>query len=342
MKKNIFLLFILILTILINPKTIKFFKGKLEKNSIKVQLEKDIKLNEKFNCVKYEDNIIYYDGKNLKSIDEKGEEVFNTKINVKNFKLYSNKYIDILDKDKSIILSVNKLGKIVFRKNVENNGLKYGSLYNDSYIYAYKEENKDYVNMYNSDGLVIKRLSLNGKIINIIYNTKYIYLCELKTEKKLESTITQYDYNGNLINKKNIKDSIILDGLVGKDFIYLIEKNKITKLDFNLNIKKEFNVNNIKSYSNLDGNGFYIIEQNDKVKHINNKIEEISISGKNLNLDGIVNMRDRFILYKDNKIINKKGEELKKFKSNIKKIIGINEHTLVLKLDDKLQILKIK
>ncbi|MCU9812372.1 hypothetical protein [Paraclostridium sp. AKS81] len=86
----------------------------------------------------------------------------------------------------------------------------------------------------------------------------------------------------------------------------------------------------------------YVIEENNNIKHINKKVEDISISSNIEYIDGIVNMKDNFILYKDNKIINKKGEELKGFEKDIKSIMLINDSTLGVELDDKIQILKVK
>ncbi|MCU9815241.1 hypothetical protein [Paraclostridium sp. AKS73] len=78
----------------------------------------------------------------------------------------------------------------------------YVSLDNDSYVYAYKKENKDSINIYDFEGNLQKNLDLEGKLTDIEYTSQGIYVCDLKTEKDLESTITKYDYNGNLKNKK--------------------------------------------------------------------------------------------------------------------------------------------
>ena len=216
------------------------------------------------------------------------------------------------------------------------------SLDNDSYVYAYKKENKDSINIYDFEGNLQKKVDLEGKLTDIVYTSQCIYVCSLNTEKNLESTITQYDYNGNLKNKKSINDSIILDSIIQKDNIYLIEKNKISRVDFNLKSIDEFDVKNIKYYSNINSDGIYVIEENNNIKHINNKIEDISTSSNIEYIDGIVNMKDKFILYKDNKIINRKGEELKGFETDIRNIILVNDSSLVVQLDNKIQILKVK
>ncbi|MCG4676491.1 hypothetical protein L0M95_18775, partial [Blautia obeum] len=74
-----------------------------------------------------------------------------------------------LDKDKNTIYSINKTGKVVFKKNVPNNGLMYVSLDNDSYVYAYKKENKDSINIYDFEGNLQKNLDLEGKLTDIEY-----------------------------------------------------------------------------------------------------------------------------------------------------------------------------
>lgn len=342
MKKKIFLLFILVLIIAINPKIINKINEKISGNALELQSEQNLKIDSKCKIVKYEDNIILYNGKVLRCLDEEGKEKFSLNLESKNFNLYSNKYIDILDKDKDVIFSINKSGKIIFRKKVFNNGLKYASLDNDLYLYAYKDDKKDIINIYDFEGKVYKTLKLKGKLTNITYSNKAIYVCELNTEKNLENIISEYDYNGNCKNKKVINSSIILDIIIDNNNIYLIEKNKITKLDNNLNIKKEFNVNDIKYYSELYKDGFYFVEQNNKVKFISDKIKEISVSNKLDKIDGIINLNNNIILYKDNKIFNKNGEELKRFESNITKVLTLNKSTMALKVDNELQILKIK
>ncbi|WP_371025247.1 hypothetical protein LZ906_015830 [Paraclostridium ghonii] len=340
MKKKWLLIIVLLIIVLINPKTIGIISKKLGKKSVQIKDKKSIEISEKFNCIEYENNLVYYDGKYLKSIDENGKEIFKIDLNIKNISLESNKYIDILDKDKNSIFSIDKNGKIIFKKNVPNNGLMYVSCDNDSYTYAYKKEDKDMVNIYDFEGNLQKSIELEGKLTDIEYSSKGIYICDLKTEKNLGSTINHYDYNGNVKDKKSINDSIVLDSIMQKDNMYLIEKNKISILDSNLKTINEFKLKNIKLYSNLDSEGIYIIEENNKIKYIDKEIKDISISSNIENIDGIVNTKDSFILYKDNKIINKKGEELKGFEKDIKKITLINDSTLGVELENKIQILK--
>ncbi|GAA0702503.1 hypothetical protein GCM10008904_09190 [Paraclostridium ghonii] len=341
MKKKWLLIILLLIIVLINPKTMGIISKKIGKKPVQIKDKKSIEISEKFNCIEYENNLVYYDGKCLKSIDENGKEIFKIDLNIKNINLESNKYIDILDKDKNSIFSIDKNGKIIFKKNVPNNGLMYVSSDNDSYIYGYKKEDKDMVNIYDFEGNLQKSIELEGKLTDIEYSSKGIYICDLKTEKNLGSTVNHYDYNGNVKDKKIINDSIVLDSIMQKDNMYLIEKNKISILDSNLKTINELKLRNIKLYSNLDSEGMYVVEENNKIKYIGKETKDISTSSNIEYIDGIVNTKDSFILYKDNKIINKKGEELKSFEKDIKKITLINDSTLGVELENKIQILKI-
>jgi hypothetical protein len=339
-KKKWLLVILLLIIVLINPKTIGSVSKKLNKKSVEIKDKKNIEISKNFNSIEYENNLVYYDDKSLKSIDENGKEIFKINLNIKNIRLESNKYIDVLDKDKNTIYSINKNGKVIFKKNVPNDGIIYISSENDSYIYAYKKENKDIVDIYDFEGNLQKSIELEGKLTDIESSSKGIYICDLKTEKNLGSTINHYDYNGNLKDKKSTSESIILDSSIQKDNIYLIEKNKISKLDSNLKAIDEFDVKNIKFYSNINSEGMYVIEENNKIRYVSKGIEDISTSNNIEYIDGVVNIKDSFILYKDNKIINKKGEELKSFEKDIKKIKLINDYTLVVELDNKIQIVK--
>lgn len=341
MKKKWLLIIVLLIIVFINPKTIDIISKKLDKKSIEIKDKKSIEISKNFNCIEYENNLVYYDDKHLKSIDENGKEIFKIDLNINNINLESNKYIDVLDKDKNSIYSVNKNGKVIFKKNVPNNGLMYLSSDNDTYIYGYKKEDKDIVNIYDFEGNLQKSIELEGKLTDIEYSPKGIYICDLKTEKSLGSTMNHYDYNGNIKGTKSINESIVLDSVMQKDNMYLIEKNKISILDSNLKTINEFKLKNIKFYSNLDSEGIYVIEENNKIKYIDKEIKDISKSSNIENIDGIVKIKDSFILYKDNKIIDKKGEELKSFEKDIKKITLINDSTLCVELENKMQILKI-
>lgn len=340
MKKKWILIILLAVIVLINPSKIGSFSDGLSKKSVKLDTIKDIDINNNFDYVEYDKNLVYYNDKALKSISPSGKEIFSVAFNIKNLNLESNTYIDILDKDKDIAYSVNKEGHVVFKKSMNKNGLLYKSIDNDSYIYVYRKGNKDIVNIYDYEFKLVKSIDVKGVVTNIEYTSTGIYIVSINTENKVISTISKYDYNGNLKNTKDINDSIILDIILNKDNIYVVEKNNISKISMDLKVLDEFEVKDIKAYSNLYKGSMYVIENDNKVKYIDKNMENIKIHPDNLK--GIINTSNSFIIYDNNKIMNDKGVELKQFNENIKSVRLIKNNILVVKLDNTVQIISIK
>lgn len=340
MKKKWILVVILLLIILINPNKIGNLSNILNKKSVELENIKKVNIDKNSNYVEYNKNLVYYDGNSLKCINGSGKEIFDVAFSQKNLKLDSNRFIDILDQDKNIVYSVDKDGKVVAKKSMNKNGLLYKSIDNDSYLYVYKKDNKNIVNIYDYEFKLVKSINEKGIVTDIGYSDKSIYVVSINTEDKLKNTINCYDYNGNLKNTKSIDNSVILDLIIYKNDIYIIEKNKISKVNNELKTLEEFEVKDIKHYSNIYKNSIYIIENDNKIKYIDKDIEDIKIYIENLK--GIINTQDSFIIYSDNKIMDNKGIELKKFDENIKKLLFIPNNTVVVELESYIQIINLK
>lgn len=340
MKNKWKLLVLLLLIILINPKTFSSLSESLNKKSIELETIKSIDISSDFDFVEYDGNLVYYNDKTIKSVNKNGKEVFSVDLNMKNINLESNRFIDILDKENNTAYSIDKQGKVAFKKNMKKDGIIYKSIDNDSYIYAYRKENKNIVNIYDYEFNLVKSIEIDGMITDIEYSSKEIYISSINTEKNLHSTIAYYDYNGNLKGKKDINESIAIDLILEDQNIYAIETNNIGKLDMNLKTIKEFPVANIKAYSNIYKENIYVIEGDGKVKLINKDIKPINLNEKPLK--EIINVQDTPIFCTDNKLISKKGAELKEFQGKISRIELIQEHTLIVQLEDSVQIINIK
>ena len=340
MKKKWILVAILLLIVLINPNKIGNLSNILNKKSVELENIKKVNIDKNSNYVEYNKNLVYYDGNSLKCINGSGKEIFDVAFSQKNLKLDSNRFIDILDQDKNIVYSVDKDGKVVAKKSMNKNGLLYKSIDNDSYLYVYKKDNKNIVNIYDYEFKLVKSINEKGIVTDIGYSDKSIYVVSINTEDKLKSTINCYDYNGNLKNTKSIDNSVILDLIIYKNDIYIIEKDKISKVNNELKTVEEFKVKDIKHYSNIYKNSIYIIENDNKIKYIDKDIEDIKIYIENLK--GIINTQDSFIIYSDNKIMDNKGIELKKFDEKIKKILFIPNNMLVVELESYIQIINLK
>jgi hypothetical protein len=340
MKKKWILIIVLAVIVLINPSKIGSFSNGIGKKSVKLDIIRDIDINNNFDYVEYDKNLIYYNDKVLKNISPSGKELFSVAFDIKNLNLESNIYIDILDKDKNIAYSVDKEGNVVVKKSMNKNGLLYKSMDNDSYLYAYRKDNKDIVNIYDYEFKLVKSIDIKGAVTNIEYSSTGIYIVSINTENRVKSTVSKYDYNGNLKNTKDVNNSIILDIILNEDNIYMIEKNIISKISMDLKVLDEFEVKDIKAYSNLYKDSMYVIENDNKIKYIDKKMENIKTYPDNLK--GIINTSNSFIIYDDNKIMNDKGVELKQFNENIKSVSLIKSDILVVRLDNTIQIINIK
>ena len=340
MKRKWILIAVLVIVVLVNPSKFGSFSNSINKKSVELENIKNIDINKNIHYIEYDKNLVYYNDNSLKSISPSGKEIFNTSLDIKNLELESNRFIDILDKDRDIAYSIDKEGKVVSKKNMNKNGLLYKSIENDSYIYVYRKDNQDIVNIYDYEFKLVKSINVKGRVTNVEYSDKGIYVVSINTESKLTSTIDQYDFNGNLKNTKSVDNSVVLDIINYEDNIYMIEKNKISRINSNLKALDEFEVKDISYYSNIYKNSMYVIESDGKVKYIDKGIEDVKISIEKLN--GIIKTSDSLIMYTDNKIMNNKGVELKKFDENIKDLLLIQNDTLVVELESSIQIINIK
>lgn len=341
MKNKFIIIAIILLLLLVNPKTIRIFSESIRKDSIEVDIMKSIDIDRNIEYTEHDNNLVYYNEDYLKSINIKLEEIFKIKFNSNKINLESNRFLDVLDKENNIIYSIDDKGSVVSKKKVHKDGIMYKSIDNESYLYTYKKDDKNITNIYNNELNLVKSITLEGLATDIDYSKDYIYITTINIDNKMNSMIYRYDYNGNLKGEKQIENSILLDCILKDENIYLIEKNKVSIVDKDMKIKNEFKVNDIKSYSNLLKDSIYILEENGSVKLINDsKIEDIKF--KEDNLDGTVNIHNGVIGYVDNKIINKKGIELRKFEEDIKNIEIIKEDMFVVELENSIKIIKIK
>ncbi len=341
MKNKFIIIAIILLLLLINPKTIKTFSESMRKNSIEIDIMKSIEIDKDTKYIEYNNNLVYYEGDYLKSINTKLENVFKIKFNLKKINLESNRFIDLLDKENNIIYSIDDNGNVVSKKKVHKDGIVYKSIENESYLYTYKKDSKNITNIYDNELNLVKSIEFKGLITDIDYSKDYIYITTINIDNEMSSMIYKYDYNGNLKGDKKIENSILLECILNDESIYLIEKNKVSVVDKDMKIKNEFKVNDIKNYSNILKDNMYIIEGDSSVKLINDsKIEYIEFKADNI--DEIVNINNGIIGCVDNKFINEKGIELRKFEEDIKNIETIKEDVFLVELENSIKLIKIK
>ncbi|MBS6024818.1 MAG: hypothetical protein KIB00_12115 [Paeniclostridium sordellii] len=341
MKNKWKLIVIFIILILINPKIFTAFSSSFNKKTTSLDSLKKFNVGKDVKYTEYKSNIVIYEQGTLKGINKNGDEIFNLELGIKNPTISSNKYIDILDKEKSVIYSVNEKGKVVLKRSMKKSGLVYKSLENDSYIYIFKKDKKNIANIYDFEFNLVKSIELDGVVTDIEYTLNRIYLCLLKTDKSIESKILSYDYNGNLEESMNMNQSVLLNLELSENGLYVIEKNKITKLNNKLKTINSFNIDDLKNYSNINDDKLYIIENDGDILLIKDKeVEKVKINEKNINK--ILNLGYSFIAFTDNKILDSKGKEIKLFDENIKHVSMINNNLLFIILENNLQLFTIK
>lgn len=312
----------------------------ISKNEIQVENIKKINIDNSYKSTIYNETIVYYDGKTIKNLNLKGECLFEININSKDNVIDSNKYIDILDRENNNVYSINKNGKIIFKKNVPKNGMIYKSLKDDLYIYAYKKDNKNVMNIYDNEQILLSSVELEGSITDIEIFENYIYVVELNTDKYIGSNIYKYDHNGNLNDSKNIKNSIILEFVIYKDNMVLVRNDSIEIIDSNLKTKSNKDIKDIKYYSNMYEDKIYVIEKNNNISLISDKIKTITLN--NINPKGIINNGDKSIVYSDNKILTTNNKEIKTYEDKIKKIYHIKENMYLITFEKYIEIVEIK
>ncbi|MVO71454.1 hypothetical protein GOD95_08340, partial [Paeniclostridium sordellii] len=242
MKNKWKLIVIFIILILINPKIFTAFSSSFNKKTTSLDNFKKINVGKDVKYTEYKSNIVIYEQGTLRGINKNGDEIFNLELGIKNPTISSNKYIDILDKEKSVIYSVNEKGKVVLKRSMKKSGLVYKSLENDSYIYIFKKDKKNIANIYDFEFNLVKSIELDGVVTDIEYTSNKIYLCLLKIDKSIESKILSYDYNGNLEESMNMNQSVLLNLGLSENGLYVIEKNKITKLNNKLKTTNSFKI----------------------------------------------------------------------------------------------------
>lgn len=340
MRNKWIIILILLAIIFINPSKKVDVLNFIGKNNVQLENINKVDIGSDYESVIYNETIVCYDGKTLKNLNLNGDCLFEININSKDNSISSNKYIDILDKENSIVYSINKNGKIIFKKSVPKGGILYKSLRDDVYVYGYKKDNKNVINIYDNDQVLLSSVELGGSITDIEIFNNHIYVVELNTDKYLGSNIYKYDYNGNLKNSKSIENSIVVGVDINKDSIILITNNSIENMDSNLETKDSKEIKEIKYYSNIYNDEIYVIEGDNNISLISDKIKNINLN--DIDAKGVINNGENSIVYSENKIITTKNKEVKKYEDTIKSIEYIKEDICIVNLEGYIEIIKIK
>lgn len=339
MKSKFIIIMILFAILIINPTKNKDILNFIDNNDINIDNIKKIDINDEYKSTIYDNKVVYYDDKSVRGVDLQGKDIFKIDINSNDNILESNKYIDILDKENSIIYSINKNGKILFKKSVPRDGILYKSLREDLYVYVYKQNTKNILNIYDNEYTLVNSIELEGAITDINLFNSYIYVVELNTNEYIGSNIYKYDYNGNLKGSKIIEKSVVL-GLENKeDSMLLVTNNSVGNMDSKLNVKNNKDIKNIKYYSNMYNNTIYAIDENNNIKLISDKEKKLNL--KDMEPKGIINNGDSSIFYDDNKLVTANNKEIKSYDNVIESIYYIGDNKYLVNLDRYIELIEI-
>ncbi|MGL5711870.1 MAG: hypothetical protein ACRCXT_15190 [Paraclostridium sp.] len=339
MKGKWIIILALIVIIFISPSKIGVNLNFIGKEDIALKTIKNIEVKSKYKSTVYDENIVYYNGQDLKGLDCNGKELFNLKIISDKYLLDSNKYIDILDKENNTVYSVNKNGKIVFKDKVPSNGIMYKSLSNELYIYAYKKDENNRFNIYDEEYSLKNYVEVEGVITDIVFFDNHIYVVEMNTKGKLNSKVSKYDSNGNLKDNILINDSVVVGLEINKDVMMVVTDSSILNINSDLDIKESIEVNDIKYFSNIYDDSIYTIEDKN-VNHIED-LEKKSIKTQQ-NAKGIINKKDNSIIYTEDTILSIKNKEIKKYNTEIIEIKNVKDNIYMVSLDEKIDLIQIK
>lgn len=340
MKNKWIIVLTLLAILVINPTKNNNILNFIHKNDIKADSIEKINIDNEYNSVVYDGKVVYYDGKFVKGIDLEGKSIYEININSNNNILGSNKYIDILDKENNLIYSINKNGKIIFKKSVPRGGVLYKSLRDDLYLYAYKKDNKNILNIYDNEYSLINSIEIEGAITDIELFNNYIYMVELNTNEYLGSNIYKYDGNGNLKDSRAIKESIVLGLDITKDNMTIFTNNSIENIDDNLDIKNNKKVDNIEYYSNTHEGTIYVLDKDNGIKLISDKTKKINL--EDISPKGIINNGENSIVYSDNNITTVKNKEVKNYDDdNIKRVDYIKDNIYLVSLENYIELIKV-
>lgn len=339
-RGRIIIILFIIIVFFVNPKTMGNIKVYFNKDKIKVIKEFNIDSNENTSILNYKNNLILYDGKYLKALDEKGQRLFDLNIESKEFYINSSKYIDILDKHNKIAYSINNNGTIVFKKQFTKTPISFKSINEKKFIYHYKYDKNEYIDLYEINNNKIKTIPINGTLTDLDIVKNNIVLTYINTQDNLVSIVDKYDLKGNIIDTNKFKDKLFIEAEYLNNKFYCVDTNSIYILNDNLKTTKIINIdNNINFVGNTKK---YIVAIDDKnnLMHIDDKLE---LKKKNVmnNIKGISYYDNSYIVYDDNEIKNTIDNNKHEFDSKIYKIINISDKTIAILQDKKVSLIYI-
>ena len=365
-KKTIFILVIILLFLVMNPRTLEYLNTKLVNSRGDMLALKEIELPhssqiiyEKFNngVLQYWDGILYYH-------DMTGEQLWTVHLGVINpIVKTANNSIYIMDNNKKQLTRLNKNGETIYRSILDKTIYNFSVSNNHNVLLQEAQEETPfrYLIILNSEGKKTGEISSgDGKIMRILIDStsNQILIHTLNTSNnRLENNLLQYDLRGRLLSLESLEDRVLLDYFYeGKGNLVLIFEEGISAIDKNKNIKWEISTERIKNTHKQAGEYLVIYNSNTQKSGIiygksPEKLQVISETGEVLGETilkekplGIDSNKGDLVYYSNRTIYvgNKKGEWTTEFKynSDIEKAFIFPQKHIVIITKEKLSFLK--
>ena len=338
MKKiTLLAIVVLILLILINPSKINTFNN-LGSSINSLEEVRNIDFKGEIQYIQYKNKLCLLSDNKLKIIDEDGKDINTQEIQSEKTKIYSNNYIDVLNKNTNKVFSIYENGKVVFAKKVSPETFIYESINQYVFVDVIKSSEGEILKILNGDGGLNNRIEVDGKITNIKAINDYILMSYINITNEIQNKLVLYDENGNL-KKETVFNDIILDILNIDENIYVIFDESIKILDKDFNEKNSININGVSLIEKNYENNIFIKDSQGNWGYIKDeKYKNIKTKEANLNLEGV---KDSYLLYTDKAIYNDKQKEIINFKEEIKDIQSIGRNSIAVVFKNKIKIYKI-
>ena len=339
-KGRIIIILFIIIVFFVNPKTMGKIKVYFNNDKVKTIKELNIDSNENTSVLNYKNNLIVYDGKYLKALDEKGQKSFDLNIEAKEFYINSSKYIDILDKHNKIAYSIDHNGTIVFKNQFTKTPISFKSVNDKIFIYHYKYNKNEYIDLYEINNNKIKTIPVKGTLTDLDIANNNIILTYMNTQENLVSIIDKYDLKGNIINTNKFKNKMFIETEYLNNKFYCIDTNSVYILNNNLDVKEDISIDNDIEFIGNTNKYIVVIDDKNNLIHIGDKLE---LKKKNImnDIKGISYYDNSYIVYSDNEIKNTLDNNKHDFDSKIYKIINISDKTIAVLQNKKLSLLYI-
>ncbi len=348
-KSKMILLPMIVIILLLSPKTINLIKNKINKSSLKIEEIKEISFQygSDISFLNYRQGFLIYDGKSLKYIDNKAERIFSLNIRIDNYSIdVTDGNIYLLDKTKKEIYIIDKKGSIVNKIGLKENPLFVKGIKNSYFLVHYNTNVEvEGLKIMNQKGEEIKDISIPKITINFIdvdKDTGGFLISGINTEKdSLVNAIFYYDKKGNLEFSDNIENKLFIKSLFLDHNIILVEPQYIEIKDKEFKTSSNLNLDNGIRDVHVMEDGIDVVDNTGKLIAINEKGQEKEQSYPIGKIKGVEEIKNERIVYSDRSIYFSQYKQKQDFTKDIIKILVLDDESVIVVFRGSIKFLRV-